>query len=323
MGLPEISVFKQSRKGIRHFVCRGLTAAFMFSTASFCGALESFLPPNGWSIPADALRDGGLSQEQFDAVLDAVEAVYAADVAERGGRLVIERLWDDPTVNAKAKRNGQSYIIQMFGGLARHWTVTQDGFALVACHELGHHLGGWPRKRPRHIFSNEGQADYFANLKCLRRVFSHPLSASFTRALEENPVASRACSASFARAEDRALCLRGALAGISIANMFRVLGQEAHEPRLDTPDPGQVPATVNTHPDSQCRLDTYFQGSLCPQPASVPLDYNDAAPGACTRSQGFYVGLRPRCWYKPPAGEPEGFVSLGPVFSLGALPSFE
>jgi hypothetical protein len=33
----------------------------------------------------------------------------------------------------------------MFGGLARHELVTDDGFMMVVCHETGHHLGGAPR----------------------------------------------------------------------------------------------------------------------------------------------------------------------------------
>lgn len=275
---------------------------------------RGFLPPNSLSIPVGSKDDRGLSREQFDAVLDALEAVYAPEAAARGGRLVVERLWDDPTVNAKAKREGERYIVQMYGGLARHWTVTQDGFALVACHELGHHLGGWPRKRPRHVFSNEGQADYFANLKCLRRLFGPGAAGTFTR-MEEEPVSETACAASFADAGERALCRRGAMAGLSIARLFRELGREPQEPRLETPDLNRVEATINTHPATQCRLDTYFQGSLCPQPASVAVDYDDPAPGTCTFSQGFAVGLRPRCWYKPPSGEPSlrvggGFYSL-------------
>lgn len=283
------------------------------------GTAESFLPPNDWSIPVGSKDDKGLTRAQFDVVLDRIQAVYARDVAARGGILVIERLWDDPTVNAKAKREAERYIIQMYGGLARHWTVTQDGFALVACHELGHHLGGWPRKRPRHVFSNEGQADYFANLKCLRRVFSDAGSLSFTRPAQTDPVSQSACAASFFEPRQRALCVRSAMAGVSIARMFQVLGQEPRDPRLDTPDPSQVPATINTHPPTQCRLDTYFQGALCPRSPLAPVDYDDPAPGTCTRSQGFHVGLRPRCWYMTPPGEPQGLVSrdwgMTPAFS--------
>ena len=133
---------------------------------------EGFLPPNNLQIPVGSLEDKGISLNEYDAVMDRIQALYGPIIAARGGRLVIKRLWDDPTVNASAVRDGDDYIINMYGGLARHATITQDGMALVACHELGHHLGGVPKYAGMDWASNEGQADYFANLKCLHRVFS-------------------------------------------------------------------------------------------------------------------------------------------------------
>jgi hypothetical protein len=60
----------------------------------------------------------------------------------------------------------------VYGGLARHGEITPDGFALVLCHEIGHHLGGVPRYSGANGWaSNEGQSDYFAATKCLRRAW--------------------------------------------------------------------------------------------------------------------------------------------------------
>ena len=64
----------------------------------------------------------------------------------------------------------------MFGGLARHKLVTPDGFALVACHEMGHHLGGAPRRGG--WASNEGQSDYYATTKCARRIWAEDNNAA-------------------------------------------------------------------------------------------------------------------------------------------------
>lgn len=155
-------------------------ACGLFLTLSLAGvalgargrsACDGFLPPNDLRIPVGSLEANGISEAQFNQVLDQVQALYGPIIAARGGRLVINRLWSDSTVNASAERNGGQRIINMYGGLARHDAITQDGLALVACHELGHHLGGAPKFG---IFerldwaSNEGQSDYFANLKCLR-----------------------------------------------------------------------------------------------------------------------------------------------------------
>jgi len=273
-----------------------------------------FLPPNDLRIPIGIKEAKGITRAQFNEVLDRIEAVYGPDIAARGGTLKINRLWENPTVNASAERDGDVYILNMYGGLARHEAITQDGFALVACHETGHHIGGAP-KIEYHWASNEGQSDYFANLKCLRRIFSDPGSAHFTRMAQPDPVAQQACAKIYKDAKEQAICLRAATAGLSVTALFRALHHEPKEPRFDTPDPAVVETMYDDHPATQCRLDTYFQGSLCAKPVAEAVDDADPAPGTCTRSQAFAVGLRPLCWYKPPASEPKdplGRVAVAP-----------
>ena len=48
--------------------------------------------------------------------------------------------------------------------------MTPDGFALVLCHELGHHLAGNPRVQA--WAANEGQSDYFSTQSCARELWS-------------------------------------------------------------------------------------------------------------------------------------------------------
>ena len=152
---------------------------------------ERFLPENDKYIGVDQQSNlGGLDEAQFNAVIDEVEAIYKPIVAAKGGTLNVKRLWTDGTVNASAQRQGSTYVVNMYGGLARHQAVTADGFALVVCHEIGHHIGGSPvyGGKPSQAngsggwgggggggsnswASNEGQSDYFANTKCLRKVF--------------------------------------------------------------------------------------------------------------------------------------------------------
>lgn len=283
---------------------------------------EGFLPENNLRIEVGALEDKGITQAQFNAVMDQAEALYKPVIAQRGAKLVLKRLWDNSTVNASAQQQGNNWILNMYGGLARHETITQDGMALVVCHELGHHIGGAPKYGGNDWASNEGEADYFANLKCLRRMFNSPAGLSFTRPKGGDEETARAgCEANWKSPADRKLCVRAAMAGMSVTSLFRVLRGQTVLPKFDTPDPAQVAETEDGHPDTQCRLDTYYAGSLCTRGVNEALSETDPAVGTCTAESGHAAGLRPRCWYKP-AGAPvenPAFVSRAHPKSPAAL----
>ena len=259
---------------------------------------DGFLPQNNLKIAVGALDAKGISQAQFNQVMDRMEKLYGPEIKARGGKLVLKRLWDDPTVNASAQRSGNDYVLNMYGGLARHEAITQDGMALVVCHEMGHHIGGAPKYGGNDWASNEGQADYFANLKCLRRMFADE-GASFTGPKAgEDPGPRAACEKSFKSATDRATCVRGSMAGMSVTTLFRILRNQTVLPRFDTPDQTVVTEMYDGHPDTQCRLDTYFAGSVCARAVGDQVDETDPAKGTCTPGAQA-SGFRPLCWYKP------------------------
>ena len=266
------------------------------AAASDCAG---FLPPNDLKIPVGSVHAKGIVEAQFNEVMDTVERLYKPVVAAQGATLKINRLWTDPTVNASAQQSGKTYILNMYGGLARHAAITMDGMALVACHELGHHLGGAPRKGASWA-SNEGQSDYYANLKCLRKVFADPAATAFTQPkIADDVFARKACDDAFAGKQDRDICVRAAMAGESVAYLFKALRNETVTPSFDTPTTNVVTTMMDAHPPTQCRMDTYLQGSVCQQPVSAPLSNTNPATGTCTRSGGFPAGYRPLCWYKP------------------------
>ncbi|MEK7859177.1 MAG: hypothetical protein AAB320_08555 [Elusimicrobiota bacterium] len=258
---------------------------------------DGFLPENDLKIPVGDVNALGIDQASFNAVLDRVEKLYTPIIAAKGGKLVVNRRWDDATVNASANQQGSTWFINMYGGLARHQAISAEGFALVACHEIGHHIGGFPKISGRWA-TNEGGADYFATLKCLRQVFT---GSENTAALD--PVAVKACGELFPEAGARKLCESNGMAGMSVAVLFQALRKQPTPPTFGTPDPSVVTRTNDAHPDTQCRLDTYFQGGLCTKPVSEDVSNSAPAPGACTVANGFTAGIRPRCWYKAPAGQ--------------------
>lgn len=253
---------------------------------------DGFLPENTLKVPLGPVHADGIAEARFNRVLDRAEEVYGPIFKAKGANLIVERKWEDETVNAYASQSGKNYKIAMFGGLARHPAVTEEGFALVACHEIGHHIGGFPKSS---WATNEGGSDYFATLKCLRLVL--PIKATAV-----DPVAAAACAE--ARPTEIDDCQRSAMAGHSISSLFKALRPGTPDLSFATPDPSVVTRTNNAHPAAQCRLDTYFQGALCGRSVADDVSATDPTVGACTKKGGQAVGLRPRCWYKPPADEP-------------------
>ncbi len=284
--------------------CGTLIALVVLGMTQRHERLCSIMEENDLRIPIGrALAANGMDEAKFNEVIDGVTTIYAPMVEKKGGALEVQKRWTDPTVNASAERFGETWVITMYGGLARHETVTPDGFALVVCHELGHHLGGAPKIAGwfGDWASNEGQSDYFATLRCLRRYFAKDDNEKIVDQMEIPPSLAEGCERTYPTHKEIAICKRAGMAGLSVSFLFYKAKNETTEPRFETPDPSQVGETDDDHPETQCRLDTYFQGSICAVPVPEGLDdgLSDSNPnqGTCYTGSPFEKGFRPRCWF--------------------------
>jgi hypothetical protein len=287
------------RKG---FLALALTMLTTSAISCDIDGITGIVEENSMYIPVGAKSAGGLTEEQFNKVIDKVEKIYKPIIKEMNANLVIERKWEDGTVNAYARQSGRTWHVAMFGGLARHETITEDGFATVVCHEIGHHIGGAPKKNSwwgSSWASNEGQADYFGTSKCLRKMMEGEDNAAVVAKMDVPAHVTKRCNANFNNISDITMCQRGAMAGLSLANLFRALRNLDTELKFTTPDANVVSSTNHNHPAPQCRLDTYFQGALCDQDHNTDVDQNDALIGTCNRVDNYVDGVRPLCWYKP------------------------
>lgn len=264
---------------------------------------KGILPENDLWISADTKAANNMTKERFNAVIDKVEKIYEPIIAGMNGKLSIARNWDDGTVNAYAQRSGRTYKVSMFGGLARHEAITEDGFALVVCHEIGHHIGGAPKKGGWFggWASNEGQSDYWATAKCLRKVFrAEPeVTENTVNSMDVPDIVVKKCAEIFSDKLDQLICQRGSMAGMSTAKLFQALRNSDVEPDFAKPDPAVATRTDHSHPATQCRLDTYYQGALCSLDEMIDTDQGDESVGVCYRKAGDTDGIRPLCWFKP------------------------
>ena len=279
--------------------------AFALLFAFGCGQLLA--GPKLWLIPdhrfmpenqlseLDTVAPLNITEDEFEAVLSGVEAFYAPLVKTLyDADLSVTRDWQDSTVNAYATQSGSNWEIHMFGGLARRPEITPDGFALVACHEMGHHLGGFPYVQS--WAANEGQSDYFSTLSCARQLWKDETLKNEAAAIQIAAYPKKLCDASWKSQEDKALCYRIVQAGKSLADLLS--GSSA---KYETPSRSVVSVTNNAHPAGQCRLDTYLAGAICHaefDKDSIPKTERTSAKVSCLQSHK-EAGFRPRCWFKP------------------------
>ncbi|MGE0173327.1 MAG: hypothetical protein AB7T49_11090 [Oligoflexales bacterium] len=274
-----------------------MTLSILFSNVAF----STLLPPNDLYLQDDIFRlaGKGISEEQFNAVLDELEAAYKPIVESHNAILKINRLWSNSEVNASAQRVDNQWIINLYGGLARRPELTPDAFTLAACHELGHHLAGFPFYGSIDI-SAEGQSDYFATHACAKLLWNDEDEENKKARDGVSLSVQRFCDSQYVDEHDQNLCYRTMAGAIALAN-FLTMVEFGLPVSVDSPSNGVVLETVPSHPSAQCRLDTYLAGSLCTKKFlddGIPHLPNEVVDTSCTIFGEDLVGLRPRCWFK-------------------------
>jgi hypothetical protein len=251
-----------------------------------------------------------MTEEEFNEAIDKAQEAYAPIIEEiHGARLKINKNWSDSTVNASASQWFGTWNVEMYGGLARRPEVSLDGFTLVICHEIGHHLAGYPFAS--RWAANEGQSDYFGTLSCARRLWGDEaeINQSFREQIPERP--RQLCDSAWSEVSDQDLCYRMMAAGKSLAELLGAM--RGDEVSFDAIDSSVVAETDHSHPAAQCRLDTYMAGALCNEefdPTVIPAKdlagqrnsiegEQAAAAYSCKRVSEESIGVRPLCWFKP------------------------
>lgn len=198
------------------------------------------------SLADSGSTDSPITRNQFLQTLAIARKTFSNLATDNHRRLEIFSDWNSDWTQAFARRWDTDQLL-IYGGLARIPQGSQDSLALLICHELGHLYAGRPYSDEHNALSAEGQADWWATQYCWPRFIQQLPNSSLT-------------------ANERAI--KAAL----IVTAFYARNRNIPAPTVETPDLTEVDETVLTHPEPQCRLDTYLAG-LFNQP-------------------------RPRCWWK-------------------------
>lgn len=275
---------------------------FIFFSINF----ESFavIPENKLSYPVKVLKPKefarSVTEHEFIFVTKTLEKLFAKSIEERGAvRLVIKADWKDATVNAFATREVETWSVHIPGGIARAPGMTKDSLALIVCHELGHHLGGAPRTFLYEGWpSAEGQADYWATSKCLKKYYKELALDSVTIVPPISEKITHDCTSVYKTLEEQKICIRSAMASIDFGNFLNALPDAKAPVNINTPDTRHVKGTnTNDYPRPQCRLDTLYQGGLCTISSNEATSEVDPIVASCMDYSK--LGARPRCWFKP------------------------
>jgi hypothetical protein len=250
------------------------------------------------------------SQELWESSLSEFENHFAPVVRQHGAELKIERLWQSDADGGRCSRSqdGKLWNLHIYGEMARAKGTTTDSFAILLCHELGHHLAGYPFYSQYHYewAAAEGQAEYWAAQACLRDLWSATPEVNSHFLQVDAPQ----CDAAFDTTPERLICRRTLKAIESWARYQVKKGGRVPSP--ERPDPTRVKELKVAHPAAQCRIDSLVQGMLCTRSFDFSLipgrlhrmgqnsigAENEARATSCFAEDGFKQGARPACWFK-------------------------
>lgn len=307
-----------------------LSATLLAANSSFA----TVFPDNDLHRSDDINRRTDVTRDVFENTLRRVQGVYAPIVSRLGAQLVIEGDWQESDVNGSSNREGNKWLVSMGGGLARVPGMKPDFFMFQVCHELGHHLAGFPFTDFDGIvwYSAESEADYFATRVCLKKMFANEQAENARIAASAPTTAIERCSQVWKTNDQQNLCARIATLSEEYARFYGKL-RGWYKPSLDSPEDFQVYETFYGHAKSQVKLDIYFAGALCDAPWSdskIPgyrsninqrnsLEAEqEAARYSCHPGSGHVDGLRPKSYFSP-GFEFKAMQTRG--FNIGSIPS--
>lgn len=249
------------------------------------------------------------SKEKFELIVNQVVSLHLNMINELLGSkdLEVRTDWESPTFNAYALKVAYGNTSSLFfhGALYRHRDITNDAFAVMVCHEVGHLIGGAPfvgfnnTVDKKLNISVESQADYWASSVCLKNYFkAHPA----TIVMPEKNIKLKCDTAYTDNEEAKNICYRSGIASLSVTNFFKMDDNPANKEKV----PSSVAVTNQNYPNPECRQMTFMAGATCSlEDSSIEFHkklLTDKLPGdfLCSEvvdGQLIQTERRPRCWY--------------------------
>jgi hypothetical protein len=231
----------------------------------------------------------------FKQIIKEIKSIYITE--DNLKQIKIESNWENSFTVAYSSHRDNKWIIYVNGGMARATSMTPDAFRLLLCHEMGHLIGGAPFASENRWAAVEGQADYFASSKCMKRVLEHKDNTTFLQTHPAPLEIQAKCQQSYANINQQEICIRTSLAGEALISAFAYMLNKPNPSLLDHDSSVVNRTIIDDYPSIQCRLDTIIAGATCDIDPVGITSSTSAHQNGCTAQNGDRIGLRPACWF--------------------------
>jgi hypothetical protein len=252
-----------------------------------------------------------ITEAEARRALQVFQDTFTPIVTGHGARLFtdLDYMFTTPGAMATRSMDQKRWFIKITGGVALFGSTTADTFTLILCHEMGHHLGGYPffSHEQSEWAAAEGQADYWATQACAKKLWRNEteVNAGFADLKETG------CDTLHEDANETNLCKR-IYHAVDIIADFEGKTSQGGMPSIKRRDTSVVKELFVSHPKAQCRVDSAHMGLRCPREfdfTTIPgrgnplgqntiSSENEARRSSCFTSDGFTAGTRPLCWFK-------------------------
>jgi hypothetical protein len=281
------------------FLCKIIVTAVVVSNLGYPAQSANTSKPATGAIPeapslAPAITTStqiAFTEDTFNEVIDQIERLYADQPTKT---IEVQRFWSPSGQVDSAIRfpylTLENPIIKLTGAVPKSRFISREAYALLVCHEFGHHLAGGPSVGNARLVqwsSAEGQADYWAASNCLKTYFAQEERELIHPEAVPNELAQK-CDKNFTTEPAATICKKGILAALSLADYFVGTKNSKIDFRAKAPAATQLVRTFRQDAfRDQCRVETFLAGTFCPA---------DSWPKGCLEGDG----ARPACWYVEP-----------------------
>lgn len=192
--------------------------------------------PGYFCLPPEENQSKEINATNFYLVPAKIIGLFYQEISAAGYPLLLEAQWESPYFGAGVSLYDNAYHLMILGGTTRLPEMTEDAYAAVVCHEIGHIVGGEPHQTisGAEWSSSEGQADFFAASVCLPRYYKN---------LNEKNIPARVEKA-----------------GFEMMNSFRKFDSNSADKSLSktrAPLPATRETLINQYPSVQCRYENF------------------------------------------------------------------